>query len=134
MGAQLSFHNISIILAFDLLVIGYAQNLDHVQDHAHVHAPGHDHAQSHQCSSPTEVLVEVQRLQVFSKYSKKVLSFFFFFFPKIPEEPKFKGPLLDLKREVPSMKEINTDGPPFKGHLRKCKKCPLNGAHRNKSY
>lgn len=87
MGAQWSFHNISIILgppfvqiAFDFLVIGHAQNLDHVQDHAHVHAPGHDHVQSHQCSSPTEVLVEVQRLQVFSKYSKKVLSFLFVFF------------------------------------------------------
>ena len=81
---------------------GHAQNLDHVQDHAHVHAPGHDHVQSHQCSSPTEVLVEVQRLQVFSKYSKKVLSFLFvFFFSKIPEEPKFEGPLLDLKRWGP---------------------------------
>ena len=91
MGAQLSFHNISIILAFDLLVIGHAQNLDHVQDHAHVHAPGHDHAQSHQCSSPTEVLVEVQRLQVFSKYSKKVLSFFFFF-RRFQRNLSLKGP------------------------------------------
>ena len=61
----LSFRHIMITLC-SFLVIGHAQNLGHARDHGHGHAPSHDHVQSHQCSSQTEVLVEVQPHQVFS--------------------------------------------------------------------
>ena len=57
----------SVLFAF----VGHAH--DHVQDHGPVpdhapsHAPSHDHALSRRCSSPIEVLIEVQLHRVFSE-------------------------------------------------------------------
>ena len=64
---------LSPIFSVLFVFVGHAHAQDHgpVPDHAHApsHAPSHDHALSRRCSSPIEVLIEVQLHRVFSEYS-----------------------------------------------------------------